>query len=174
MITALIIIAIIVLLIVVDYLGFSKKSNTNPPHQSGVNVWLDEGKKTKPFFHPGYQLVAKPDAIQKIAQKLYAIEYKSRESKVFESDIVQLKAACLAARANGYKIYGGFIVTNKGFKEVSLPSSDRQLFKQISQYHQLVMDIKAGRSVKASPTQNKCRSCGYRHACTDYAYKVSG
>lgn len=160
----LVVIAAVFLLI-----SFKRHNVRDIPSVAGKNVWLDKGRGTKAFYHKRYGIAAKPDAIQKVNGQLEAVEYKSRYGQVFESDIAQLKAASLAARANGYPIAHGVVKTSSTTKRFSLPRSDAELFEQIKPYYEQVKMIKANPKapVSTNPHQRKCHACGYSQRCPD-------
>jgi CRISPR/Cas system-associated exonuclease Cas4 (RecB family) len=134
---------------------------------SGKNIWLDTGRNTKPFYHPKYAIVAKPDAINRVKGQLQAIEYKSRYGPVFQSDIVQVKAAALAARASGYDIRSALVRTSNQSKLIDLPRSDKDLFEDIRPYYEQAKHIKSGKHhlAVASPDPKKCAKCAYYEHC---------
>ena len=151
------------------FISFKRHDVRDIPSVAGKNVWLDKGRETKAFYHKRYGIAAKPDAIQKVDGQLEAVEYKSRYGQVFESDIVQLKAASLAARANGYAISHGVVKTSSTSKRFALPRSDAELFEQIKPFYDQVKMIKANRqaAVSSNPHQRKCHACGYSERCPD-------
>ena len=94
-----------------------------------------------------------------------AVEYKSRNSNIYESDIVQAKTAALAARGQGYKVNRILIKTKKTEKYITLPISDRVLFSQIKTYVDIVRDARKGKPLNASASHFKCKHCAYANVC---------
>src|SRR4051794_13793424 len=79
-------------------------SSQNPFGISGKLIWTDKGKLTKSFYNNDFEVFGKPDFLYREREEIIAVEFKSRFGPVFESDIVQAKAAALAARGDGYKV----------------------------------------------------------------------
>lgn len=98
----------------------------NPLGLPGKLVYADTGEGSEVFRSEKYGLSAKPDFILKLKNKAYVlVEYKGRDSnEVFSSDIVQAKAAVLAARTK-YPVSSAFVVTEAGHcVQVPLGTSD--------------------------------------------------
>lgn len=92
-----------------------RNRSKNPLGLPGKVVYADTGNESEVFRSPKYGVSAKPDFILKLKNKAHVlVEYKGRDSKeVFESDIVQAKAAVLAARTK-YPVSSAFVVTGAG------------------------------------------------------------
>lgn len=133
----------------------------------GELLWIDEGKETKPFFNKTFKIFGKPDAMYVKGGSVTAIEYKSRQGKVHESDIKQALAAALAARAEGYQVRTVRIKTKTDSKDIDLPVSELDHYKLIKTYHEAVLSVKKGHPSKAIPEANKCFHCAYKAVCSD-------
>ena len=135
----------------------------------GKLIWVDEGKKTKPFFNSRYQIFGKCDQLYKTLGGVLAVEYKSRRGKIYLSDIVQSKAAALAARGAGYKVTRVLVKTKNQEQYMKLPSSDDALFQEIAEFFHKAKAAKEGLQVKAFPEKQKCRRCAYFNSCSKSA-----
>lgn len=131
----------------------------------GKLIFIDKGKSTKPFFNNRYKVLGKPDLMYKQKAGVLAVEYKSRNASIYESDIVQAKAASLAARGAGYKVNRILIKTKKREKYITLPISDRVLHSQIKAYMDMVRDAAKGKALDATASSFKCASCAYVNDC---------
>jgi CRISPR/Cas system-associated exonuclease Cas4 (RecB family) len=136
-----------------------------PLNIDGKLIWVDEGQSTKPFFNHLYRILGKPDFMYKIKGGVLAVEYKSRKSGVYESDIVQAKCAALAARGNGYRVIKIMVKADSDSKVISLPGDNQILYNEIKRYIDICRDTKAGKTAPALPSRRKCRSCAYRYTC---------
>lgn len=132
----------------------------------GKLIWTDEGRKTKPFFNNVYDVLGKPDLMYKIKGGILAVEYKSRKSNIYESDIVQTKCAALAARGSGYKVIKFLVITAASKKYFDLPRSDKALYKEIEPYIVYTRQSKTGGKLPATPGRYKCKSCAFNHKCS--------
>jgi len=139
-----------------------------PKNRLGINgklVWVDEGRNTKPFFNKQFEVLGKPDLMYKIKNGVLAVEYKSRMSVIYQSDIVQAKSAALAARGSGYNVIRILLKTTKTEKYIDLPQSDQKLYKDIESFVSIARRAKKGYPMKALPNVFKCRSCAYAGSC---------
>lgn len=133
-------------------------------------LYLDEGRKTPVLYSKTYDLSGKPDAIVQDAFGVVAVvEYKSRAKRIYESDIVQVKAAALVARENRFPIKYAIIKTKQDEKRIDLPKSNAALYKQLIPFISLVKEARRGKSVPANPNKYKCNACGYRYTCKQAA-----
>jgi CRISPR/Cas system-associated exonuclease Cas4 (RecB family) len=135
----------------------------------GDLIWVDEGRHVKPFFHNGFKVVGKPDAMYNKNGLITAIEYKSRRGPVFESDWVQAFTAALAARGSGFKVRQVVVKTKSEQKAFDLPKEDLALFNIVRPFVERVRSIQNGGYGEASPSKPKCRACAYRLECRDRA-----
>ena len=131
----------------------------------GKLIYVDKGRETKPFFNNRYKVLGKPDLMYKQKIGILAVEYKSRNSNIYESDIVQAKAAALAARGKGFKVNRILVKTKTNEKYITLPLSDRMLYTQIQKYVEIAKTASQGKSQNAHPTRFKCMSCAYVGSC---------
>lgn len=136
---------------------------------SGKLIWVDKGRKTKPFFSQQYRIVGKPDLMYQRWNGVLSVEYKSRRGPVFNSDVVQAKCAALAARGSGIKVKQILIKTDSVEKYIDLPKGDKELHRDIRLYIETARTAKSGAKMEASPSANKCRSCAYKNACKNAA-----
>lgn len=159
-----------ILLLVVTLLGIRWTRNRyrqlrNPLGLGGKLIWIDRGVNTKPFFNHRFQVFGKPDFLYQIFGGVMAVEYKSRFGPVYESDIVQAKCAALAARSAGFKVTKVLVITQSVRREISLPGTDRQLFKDISIFVDQAKNAKSGMACNAEPSVKKCSSCAFIGGC---------
>lgn len=132
----------------------------------GKTLWLDK-KGTKAFYNKEYGIVGKPDVIVEAEDGVVAVEYKSRSSQVYTSDIVQLIAATLAARSAGFNITKGLVKTAENFKWVDLSGTNEMLYQKISKYAELAKQAQSGKKgLPASPNYFKCKYCSYAKSCS--------
>ena len=131
----------------------------------GELVWVDEGRHVKPFFHKGFKVLGKPDAIYNKSGMITALEYKSRRGPVFDSDWVQAFTAALAARGAGYKVRKVVVKTKTEEKVFALPKDDMALFKVVEPFIETVRSIKNGGSGEANPSKPRCHGCAYNDVC---------
>ena len=108
--------------------------STNQLGIDGSLVWTDQGKTTKPFFNNDFKILGKPDLMYKIRSGVLAVEYKSRNGRIYNSDIVQAKSAALAARGTGYHVTKVLICTKNQKQYFELPKQDLTLYKSIEKY----------------------------------------
>ena len=146
---------------------FKRKNNLGI---EGKLIWVDKGRGTKPFFNRAYEVLGKPDLMYHVRDGVLAVEYKSRQGQVYESDVVQAKCAALAARGDNYKVVRILVKTATQEKYINLPRSDKELFQEIKSYVTLTRKSKNGIKMKAWPNQAKCKSCAYKNQC-DYAHR---
>ena len=139
--------------------------------QQPVAVWIDQGRQTKPFYSKQYQLTGKPDAIMRKGSTLYSVEYKSRKNNIYDSDVIQLKAASLLAREQGYNVRYGLIKTQEKEYRIDL-SSNEALFKELKPFIGLAREASKCLDVPAKPSKFKCQYCAYKSDC-NYRYSSS-
>ena len=132
----------------------------------GKLVWTDRGKNTKPFFNNYFRVLGKPDLMYKVRSGILAVEYKSRRGRIYTSDIMQARAAALAARGSGYQVIRVLLRTRNQELYIDLPKKDSALFKLIQTNVAVARDAKSGRSVNPKPTGQKCRGCAYTNSCS--------
>tara|TARA_R110002167_G_scaffold204404_1_gene408439 strand:- start:6246 stop:6764 length:519 start_codon:yes stop_codon:yes gene_type:complete len=146
------------------------KPKKDPLGINGKLIWVDRGRKTKPFFNKEFRVLGKPDLMYKLASSgVLAVEYKSRKGRIYESDVVQAKTAALAARGDGYRV-SQILVKTKGTQQYfNLPASDSALFQEIQQYVAYTRAAKQGINLKALPQRYKCKTCAYSQGCESRA-----
>lgn len=132
----------------------------------GKLVWIDKGKHTKPFFNQEYRVLGKPDLMYRNNAGIMAVEYKSRNANIYESDIIQGLTASLAARGNGFNVQSLLIKTDKNERFMRLPRSDNELFRMVQKQVSTVRKAKSGASLPSNPHYYKCLHCAYSESCT--------
>lgn len=95
---------------------------------------------------------------------LYSVEYKSRKQNLYDSDIIQLKAASLLAREQGYNVRYGLIKTQEKEYRIDL-SSNQALYKELKPFIGLAREASKGHDVPAKPSKFKCQYCAYKSDC---------
>lgn len=131
----------------------------------GDLIWIDDGRHTKPFFNGAFKVFGKPDALYRTRAGVVAVEYKSRNGPVFDSDVTQAFCAALAARGEGYRVTQVLIKTSAVQKSFKLPTSDKALFDRIQPAVFNARQAKFGYAVPSRPEIKKCRGCGFRGDC---------
>ena len=131
----------------------------------GKLIWMDKGRSTKPFFNQVFEVLGKPDLMYRVRGGVLAVEYKSRNGPVFDSDVTQAFCAALAARGEGYRVTQVLIKTSAVQKMFKLPTSDKALFDRIQPAVFNARQAKFGYAVPSRPEIKKCRSCGFRGDC---------
>ncbi len=158
----------ILIALVLLWIGLRRRSRRSPLDVEGKLIWLDKEGSAASFTNDEFYVCGKPDFIYKQKRGILAIEYKSRNGPVFESDIVQAKVAALAARGSRRdRVERILIKTRSTERYVDLPAEDAQLYREVERYVEMVRTAKEGGVLTASPTVPKCRSCGYRTPCAD-------
>ncbi len=158
----------VLLLLALPYLLFRRFFPREKKQQVGIPgklIWIDHGEQTKPFFNRRYQLVGKPDFLYQTEQDLLAVEYKSRHGRIYNSDVIQVFCAALAARGSGKAITRCLVKTRTTQRYFDLPDSDKKLFELISLYVEQARQAKHGEKLPATPGKGKCRGCAYNYAC---------
>ena len=117
-------------------------------------IYKDTGN-AKIFRNKKFRVEGKPDAILLTRVGYIAEEFKSRKRGFYESDIVQAKAAALAARSE-YPISSIFL----------LPPSDQALFDDIAEYYNMAARAKQ-ELLPARAHFVKCRHCAVKYACSE-------
>lgn len=158
----------IFLVLILLWIGQRLLRSRPPVDVEGKLIWLDRGGSKDTFTNTEFYVCGKPDFIYKQKRGILAVEYKSRNGPVYESDIVQAKVAALAARGSKrYRIDRIMIKTNSTERFVDLPAEDDVLYQEVKRHVEMVRVAKAGGMLMASPTVPKCRSCGYRTPCAE-------
>jgi len=155
----------LVILVVVFKFLVKVFGRTNKLGIQGKLIWVDKGTHVKPFFNSAFEVLGKPDLMYQIPDGVLAVEYKSRQGPVFESDIVQAKCAALAARGGGYKVVKVLVKTATTEEYLALPKGDKALFAEIKGYVDIARRAKVGAEMEARPDSGKCRGCAFRYGC---------
>lgn len=128
-------------------------------------VYKDTGPKSRVFVNKKYKVAAKPDLIIKNIDGFIGVEFKSRQYGIYESDIVEAKAAALAARSK-YPIYAIQIKNQNQNKVIVLPKSNDDLYREIERYILLASQAHS-KLLPASPHTMKCKSCPVKMSCNE-------
>ena len=145
--------------------AFIKKKPSDDLGIPGKLIWVDQGKNTKPFFNKEFRVLGKPDLMYRIEGGILAVEYKSRNRNIYESDIVQGLTASLAARGEGYAISQLLVRTDNSESYIDLPNLDKDLYNLVSKYVDIVRKAKQGENLPSSPSHFKCFNCAYSISC---------
>lgn len=158
-------------LILFVYLFFSlefsarKKQEKRDDGFQGKLLFVDKGRQSRAFYSKKYGIVAKPDYIFDENGEIVLVEYKSRSNnRVYLSDIIQAKAASLAARSK-YPVSKVRIITNGGRREISLPEDDENLFMDIEPFYSYAKSANEGLVNVFAKDPRQCSSCGVKRSC---------
>ncbi|MGY0314277.1 hypothetical protein ACV4QK_20620 (plasmid) [Alteromonas macleodii] len=127
-------------------------------------IYKDTGPKARIFVNKKYNIAAKPDLILKKPEGYIGFEYKGRKRGIYESDIIEAKAAALAARSK-YPIYAIQIKNQTQNKVIVLPKSNADLYKEIERYVLLTSQAQS-KQLPATPHPMKCRVCPVKTSCS--------
>lgn len=144
-------------------------TGTLKPTQFGFKgklVYSDQGRSSKLFINKRFGLSAKPDFIYNLLNGMFAlVEYKSRNGRIFQSDIEQTIAGVIACRPH-YNIRVAVIQTASERKEINVDKSVEELYEMIKHNVELTRKIKNGLKVDTCyPTKYKCKSCAVANNC---------
>lgn len=134
----------------------------------GKIVYIDTKENNKSLISNKYQLLAKPDFIfQEPNGNCVLVEYKSRSSGIYNSDVKQVYASAICARENGYKVVRAIVATKTKNYDVDLNSSNKQLYSLINSEVEFIRSVIEKRVISAPvySFQVKCRSCGFKSTC---------
>ena len=137
------------------------KRNTDAPKV----LYKDSGPRSRVFINKRYGIAAKPDAILQTPDGNVGVEYKSRRQGIYMSDIVEAKAAALAARSK-YRVNLIQIKNQTESKVFPLPKRDEDLYNEIKQYKELA-DAAQHQLLHAEPQPAKCRTCPVNRHCSE-------
>lgn len=161
----LLLVAVVLLLVIRDRSG-SRSPRTFPV--KGKIIYSDQGRKSKTFVSQEYRIRAKPDfLVRQPDGRLVLVEYKSREKPPNDSDVTQLIATAVAVRETYPDLKRGLVYTRGGQRKVDLSASTDILIRKIKTPLDAARAVKSNESVRAAPSQGKCRACGYRTECSD-------
>ena len=128
-------------------------------------IYKDTGPKARVFVNKKYKVAAKPDLILKNIDGYIGVEFKSRKYGIYESDIVEAKAAALAARSK-YPIFAIQIKNQTQNKVIVLPKSNDDLYREIEGYVSLA-SLASAKLLPANPHPMKCKSCPVKMSCNE-------
>jgi CRISPR/Cas system-associated exonuclease Cas4 (RecB family) len=159
---------LVLVLIVITVIYVLRRQSVKKPSPLGIDgevIYADKGRNSHRFVNHKYGISAKPDFIIRTANaENVMVEYKSRMNRIYLSDIVQLKASVLAARAH-MPIHRAVIVTKGDRQNITL-GSDAQLYSEIAQYVELARRAQGGEIIKIfAAHKGICRSCSVAHSC---------
>lgn len=149
------------------------RGRRNPLGVDGELIWIDRGRKTKPFFNRQFRVLGKPDLMYRLnSGGVLAVEYKGRQGRIYDSDVVQAKAAALAARGEGYAVRELLVKTKGTEQRFSLAKADGALFNEIRHFVECARSAKKGAELPARPLAAKCRTCAFGPSCDSRFDKV--
>ncbi len=128
-------------------------------------LYEDKGRSSRVLVDPVNRIRSKPDMIKGPKHSALLIEYKSRDGKVYPSDIAQAYAGVLAARADGIVITRAEVHTKS--QKYTLPAihSNESIVSRISDPLNSARIVASGGVPTAKPQLYKCRSCSYKKHC---------
>jgi hypothetical protein len=136
----------------------------------GKLIWVDSGRRTKPFFNNQFKILGKPDLMYKLATGgVLAVEFKSRNGRIYDSDVAQAKAAALAARGEGYAVREVMVKTKGTEQRFTLPKADVALHNEIKNFVEYARAAKKGANLKPLPQVMKCKFCAFGPSCDSRA-----
>lgn len=158
-----------ILIILTFYLIYRFLSDTLKPTQFGFKgrlVYADKGRSSKLFANKRFGLSAKPDFIYNLMNGVFAlVEFKSRNGRVFQSDIEQTIAGVIACRPY-YNIRIAVVQTASERKEIDVDKSEDELYEMIKHNVELTRKIKSGKVVTVCYKNTyKCKSCAVAKDC---------
>lgn len=146
-----------ILLLCFLFLAFTGSSSTV--------LYADRGPGSKVLKDKVLNIYSKPDRIEGTMKESELLEYKSRNRRVYESDIVQAQAGVISARAEGFNVKKAYVITGNGSKQSVPLGSTERILKRIEIPLKNARLVKSGGEPKASPAKYKCTTCSYSHAC---------
>ena len=154
----------ILLLLMVFVIAFVTFGSSKFKGQTTI-VYQDEGKRSKVFINKKFGVAAKPDIILNTIDGYICTEYKGRKKGIYESDIIEAKAAALAVRSK-YPIVAIQIKNQTESRVYPLPKSDKELYEHIRQYKEMA-DVAHSQLLPAKPNRPKCHTCPVKSSCNE-------
>ncbi|MBD1577118.1 Dna2/Cas4 domain-containing protein [Vibrio sp. S11_S32] len=131
----------------------------------GRLVYVDDNKHPVLLCHK-FKLKSKPDFIFETSSTSFTeVEYKSRAKGFYKSDVQQMIATAICARANGYNVTKGILATKERNYPLDLNKSTEKLYKMISKDIDNIKVVRLGRMPEKTTEAKKCKSCGHRNTC---------
>lgn len=132
----------------------------------GKLVYADIGRNSRLFICKVFGLSAKPDFIYKTGRNEFTlVEYKGRAKGVYDSDVAQVIASVIAARAK-YNIQKAYVQTDFTRKEIIVNKPSVELYKEISHLVDMTREIESNEIVtQCYPGKIKCKSCSMATHC---------
>lgn len=119
--------------------------------------------------------MAIPDLLERQKGILTLREVKSRQNKVFPSDIAQLKATLLCVmenhKAQKYRIIVETAQRKETYSAIYYRQDADTIFSEISAAHIIVGDIKKGIKPNKPQYSGKCTKCSRRNLCWKNKYE---
>lgn len=121
----------------------------------------------RPFFSEHYRLVGKPDYVVRHQDLVIPVEVKSSTGpgRPYDSHKLQLLAYCLLVEEAERRAppFGLLHYPDADFRIEYTAQARKELITTLAQ---LRSDLTAPDVSRGHSNPSKCRSCGYRHACT--------
>ncbi len=155
---------IIIILVIFFFVYFNR---LNSLKIKGELIWQDSGRETKYFINNEFDVYGKPDLMyRKENGKILLVEFKSRKGGIYLSDIIQTKAAALAARGAGYDIDEILVKTRGKERYYKLSNCNSDLYREIERFVKIAQSSSYYNSdLVGTPENRKCYSCAYKHSC---------
>ena len=143
-----------------------RRRPANPLGIPGKVIYADDGRDSKLFINHQYGVCGKPDFILQLPNGQNAsVEYKDRASKIYLSDIVQVKVAALAVRSH-MPLQKAYVVTRGGAEEIPLHSDNQKLHAEVQEYIEMARRVKNGETLCVfTASTSQCNGCSVRHKC---------
>jgi len=121
----------------------------------------------RPLFSEHYRLVGRPDYVVHQQNRVIPVEVKSSTGpgRPYDSHILQLMAYCLLIEETERRAppFGLLHYPDVDFRIEYTAHARKELITTLAQ---LRSDLAAADVSRSHNNPGKCRSCGYRHACT--------
>jgi hypothetical protein len=132
----------------------------------GKLVYADTGRNSRLFLCKVFGLSAKPDFIYKTGRNEFTlVEYKGRAKSIYDSDVAQVIASVIAARAK-YNTQKAYVQTDSTKKEIIVNKPRVQLYKEISHLVDMTREIESNKVItQCYPGKIKCKTCSMATHC---------
>ncbi len=130
----------------------------------GKLAYIDDGTAKVLISHK-YKLKAKPDYIFRTSLFTYTlVEFKSRYKGCYDSDVKQIYASTICARAMKYNVQKALLVTSGHQYPVKVSMSNAGLFRRIRREVKIISAIRNGCVPKVKRGDN-CLKCTRAEKC---------
>ncbi len=139
-----------------------------PALRNGKLIYTDD-KKSEVFYSKKHKIRTRPDFLIKMPNgDVVPIEYKSRKSGIYPSDIEQVIATVIALRDKFPSINYAYILNRSGqHKRIDCNKNTDELLERISRSVWAVRAVANRKTVMPSITSvKKCQGCGERLICS--------